>query len=164
MVKVDSEERQMSDWSRRSVLIGLPVVALVASGQVILAADSLPLTTEKRVALKGYDPVSYFMVGHPEKGSVEYQAVFDDTTYWFKSAEHRALFNGDPDHYAPQFRGYCTNTMSRGEYWEADPEAWAIVDGKLYVVGSKKGLARFQNQTAGAIEMANENWANFRGR
>ena len=148
----------MGGLSRRSVVIGFPIVALAASGRGIVAADGL-LTGEKRLALKGYDPVSYFIEGHPEKGSAEFQAVFDDTIYWFKSAEHRALFAGDPDHYAPQFRGYCTNTMSRGEYWEADPEAWAIVDGKLYVVGSKKGLVRFQNQTATAIEMANENWA-----
>ena len=154
----------MGDWSRRLVLIGLTVVSLIASGGVTLGADSLPSTDDKRVALKGHDPVSYFTAGRPEKGSVEYQAVFDDTIYWFKSAEHRDLFISDPDHYAPQFRGYCTNTMSRGEFWEADPETWAIVDGKLYVVGSKRGLVRFQNQTAGAIEMANENWANFRGK
>jgi hypothetical protein len=154
----------MADWWRRWVLIGLAIVALVTSGGLTLAADDLLSTGEKRVALKGYDPVSYFTAGGPEKGSVEYQAVFDDTIYWFKSAEHRDLFISDPDHYAPQFRGYCTNTMSRGEYWEADPESWAIVDGKLYLVGSKRGLVRFQNQTAGAIEMANENWANFRSK
>jgi hypothetical protein len=154
----------MGDWSRRFVVTGLAAVALVPSDRVVFAADSLSLVGEKRVALKGYDPVSYFTGGRPEKGSAEFQAVFDDTIYWFKNAEHRALFIGDPDHYAPQFRGYCTNTMSKGEYWEADPETWAIVDGKLYVVGSKRGLARFQNQTAATIEMANENWANFRSR
>jgi YHS domain-containing protein len=123
---------------------------------------ALFLIGEKRLALKGYDPVSYFTEGHPEKGSAEYQAVFDDATYWFNSAEHRTLFLTDPDHYAPRFRGYCTNTMSKGEYWEGDPESWAIADGRLYIFGSKRGLARFQEQTASVIEMATENWANFR--
>ena len=55
---------------------------------------------EKRLALKGYDPVSYFTEGRPEQGSAEYQASFDDATYWFKNAEHRALFVADPDRYA----------------------------------------------------------------
>ena len=103
----------MIDFSRRSVLVGLPILILAAAGRVSLAVEAAP-ATGKRLALSGYDPVSYFTDGRPEKGSAEYQASFDDATYWFKSAEHRALFVADPDHYAPQFPGYCTVTLSRG--------------------------------------------------
>jgi hypothetical protein len=153
----------MSNFSRRSVLISLPILLLVASHLPVLAADSGLLATEKRLALSGYDPVSYFTEGHPEKGSVEYQAAFDDTTYWFKSAEHRALFIADPDHYAPQFRGYCTGRLSRTrERVQVDPENWAIADGKLCVFGSQTSLASFQQQTATVIEKATENWAKHR--
>ena len=61
----------MSDLSRRSILVGLPILALVPTGRVPLAAEAVP-ATGKRLALAGYDPVSYFVDGHPEKGSADY--------------------------------------------------------------------------------------------
>ena len=141
----------MNDILRRSILFGLPTLVAVAA-----AAE------EKRLALKGYDPVSYFTEGRPEQGSAEYQASYDDATYWFKTPEHRATFVADPDHYAPQFQGFCTVTLSRGARLEADPEAWVIADGKLYVFGAKEAVPIFQAQTAGIIEKATENWAKLR--
>jgi YHS domain-containing protein len=152
----------MSDLSRRSILVGLPTVVMVAADRAPLAAEAAP-TTGKRLALSGYDPVSYFIDGHPEKGAAEYQASYDDATYWFKTPEHRATFVADPDHYAPQFQGFCTVTLSRGARLEADPEAWAIADGKLYVFGAKEAVPMFRAQTASVIEKATDNWAKLRG-
>jgi YHS domain-containing protein len=152
----------MRDFSRRSLFLGLPVLALAAAGRDPLAAEAGAAVNEKRLALKGYDPVSYFTDGLPEKGSAEYQAAFDDATYWFKNAEHRAMFVADPDHYAPQFRGFCTVTLSHGQKYEADPEAWAIADGKLYVFGAKEAVPIFQAQTASIVEKASDNWAKLR--
>jgi YHS domain-containing protein len=151
----------MSDFSRRSILVGLPTL-IIAAARAARAAEAAPQLAEKRLALKGYDPVSYFTDGRPEQGSAEYQAAFDDATYWFKNAEHRALFVADPDHYAPQFRGYCTATLSRGAKYEADPEAWAIAEGKLYVFGSKQAVPIFEAQPASIIEKASDNWAKLR--
>ena len=148
----------MADFSRRSVLIALSILGAAGA----LAAVETGSAAEKRLALSGYDPVSYFTDGRPEKGSAEYSADFDDATYWFKSAEHRALFVADPDHYAPQFAGYCSIMVSRGEKYEADPEAWAIADNKLYVFGAKDGVPLFQQQTASIIEKAAANWPELR--
>jgi YHS domain-containing protein len=152
----------MRNFSRRSILVGLPTLVMVAANRVPLAAEAAPAAVEKRLALSGYDPVSYFTEGHPEKGTAEYSAAFDDATYWFKNGEHRAMFVADPDHYAPQFRGYCANTLSHGQKYEADPEAWVIAEGKLYVFGSKAGVPVFQAQTTSIIEKATENWAELR--
>jgi len=151
----------MSHPSRRSVLIGLPFLVLAAAGRAPLAADTVP-GAGKRLALSGYDPVSYFTDGHPEKGLADYQASYDDATYWFKTPEHRATFVADPDHYAPQFQGFCTVTLSRGAKLEADPEAWVIADGKLYVFGAKEAVSMFRVQTANVIEKATDNWAKLR--
>jgi YHS domain-containing protein len=151
----------MSHLSRRSILIGLPVLVLAAAGRVPLAADAAP-GTGKRLALSGYDPVSYFIDGHPEKGSADYATSYDDATYWFKTPEHRATFVADPDHYAPQFQGFCAVTLSRGARLEADPDAWVIADGKLYVFGAKEAVPMFQAQTASVIEKATENWVTLR--
>ena len=141
----------MSNLSRRSILVGLPTLVAVAAA-----------AAEKRLALKGYDPVSYFTESRPEQGSAEYQASYDDATYWFKTPEHRATFVADPDHYAPQFQGFCTVTLSRGARLEADPEAWVIADGKLYVFGAKEAVPMFRAQTASVIEKATENWVTLR--
>ena len=146
-----ASEELMTNLSRRFILIGLPTLVAVGGA-----------AAEKRVALKGYDPVSYFTAGRPEQGSAEYQAAFDDATYWFKNADHRAMFVADPDHYAPQFRGYCTVTLSHGSKLEADPEAWTIADGKLYVFGAKQAVPMFEAQTASIVEKASDNWGKLR--
>lgn len=152
----------MSNLSRRSILVALSTLVIAAADRAARAAEAAPAVAGKRLALKGYDPVSYFTDGHPEQGLAEYQAAYDDATYWFKSTEHRATFAADPDHYAPQFRGYCTMTLSRGAKYEADPEAWVIADGKLYVFGSKQAVPVFRAQTTSIVEKANGNWAKLR--
>jgi YHS domain-containing protein len=152
----------MTNFSRRSILTGLLTLVLAAARRAPLAAEAAP-AAGKRLALSGYDPVSYFVDGHPEKGSIDYQASYDDATYWFKTPEHRATFVADPDHYAPQFQGFCAVTLSRGAKYEADPEAWVIADGKLYVFGSKQAVPIFEAQTASVIEKATDNWAKLRG-
>ena len=142
--------------SRRAACGACLSFLAIAGRRTLLAAEPGP--AGKRVALQGYDPVSYFTEGRPQKGSAHYHASYDDVTYWFKNAEHRALFVADPDRYAPQFNGYCTVNISRGEKYEADPEAWVIADGKLYVFGAKEGVPMFRRQTASIVEKANEHW------
>src|SRR5712671_6190194 len=110
----------MQKFSRRAVIGAFAALMATAPGAG-RAADPAGEKAE-RVALKGYDPVSYFTDGHPEKGSREFTASYDDATYWYKNAEHRALFVADPDRYAPQFDGFCAITVSRGGKYEPDPE------------------------------------------
>ena len=152
----------MRNIPRRAVFSGCAILLAITGSGTLRAAE--PRAAGKRVALQGYDPVSYFTEGLPQKGSAEYQASYDDVTYWFMNAEHRALFVADPDHYAPQFNGYCAINISRGEKYEADPEAWVIADGKLYMFGAKEGVPLFRRQTAGIVEKASENWAGLRGK
>jgi YHS domain-containing protein len=154
----------MTIFARRSV-IGLLILTLAAFSSATLAAEKASWITEKRLALAGHDPVSYFIEGRPVKGSIEYTASYDDAIYWFKSPEHRAMFVADPDHYAPQFRGWCTNTMSKGDgdKHEADPENWVIAEGKLYVFGSQRGVVRYRGGEGQVMfEAAAQNWKKLR--
>ena len=91
-----------------------------------------------RVVLKGYDPVAYFIEGRPVKGAAEIKHDWDGERYLFSNAGNKARFVSNPERYAPQFGGYCTGSMSNGRKNEADPEAWKIVDGKLYVFAAVK--------------------------
>lgn len=150
----------MIDLSRRAFVSAVMAVALCGSAS---AQQAVP-GGEPRVALKGYDPISYFTDGKPEQGSKEFTFAFDDTTYWFMSAEHRDKFASDPERYAPQFDGYCAIQLSRGHKVEADPQAWAITNGKLYVFSMVKGIKKFQHESVAIIEKAKENWPQFHGR
>lgn len=159
----------MEPVTRRRVLIA--TVACVALGVAgawarVAAADIVPPKPQPqtRVALSGYDPVSYFTEPKPVKGSNEFTFAYDDTVYWFASAEHRAMFAADPDRYAPQFDGYCTITLSRGTRAEADPEAYAIRDGKLYVFSLKKGVQKFAAEAPEIIAKATDNWQTTRAQ
>jgi YHS domain-containing protein len=151
----------MRDLSRRAVIGALTLAATTPAmaPRALLAADH---TVSKRVALKGYDPVSYFTRGRPEKGMAEFAAAFDGATYWFSNAEHRARFVADPDRYAPQFSGFCAINISRGEKYEADPEAWVIADGRLYVFGAKEVVPMFQQHANGIVAQANQHWPGLR--
>lgn len=148
----------MDFLSRRAFVLAATAAALSGGAAT---AQNAPTNATMRVALKGYDPVSYFE-GKPEQGVSEYSFAFDDTTYWFKNAEHKARFAADPVRYAPQFDGFCAVQMSRGIKFEADPESWAIKDGKLYVFGMKSGMANFREHGVAIAEKANENWPKLR--
>jgi YHS domain-containing protein len=118
----------------------------------------------RRRALWGYDPVSYFTAGHPEPGSAQFSFPFDDTDYWFASEEHRKMFAADPERYAPQFKAYCALSVARGLKVEADPEAWTIWNGKLYVFGTKDALSEFKANPGAIVDKANAAWESLKIR
>jgi YHS domain-containing protein len=126
--------------------------------QLTKGQDQLENRADKRVALKGYDPVSYFTDNKPERGTKDYSAEYDDTVYWFKNSEHRDKFSSDPGKYAPQFDGYCAIALSRGKKVEADPLAWSIKNGKLFVFFGEPGVSVFKKESSGVVKKAKNNW------
>jgi hypothetical protein len=127
----------------------------------VLSSVALGSTAEVRLAISGYDPVAYFTDGKPVPGRDDIDFVWHDARWRFASTEHRDMFARDPNHYAPQYDGYC----AMGASWEkdahkdiADPLAWAIVDGKLYLTHSREALAKWQRNPAENIERADRNW------
>jgi hypothetical protein len=147
---------------RRAVLFVVPAVTGVFVLDRALPADSISSSSDRRVALAGYDPVAYFKDGRATKGSPEFSAGFDDAIYWFVSAEHRDVFAADPEHYAPQYGGFCAISLANGAIVDPDPEAWIISDGKLYVFGAKQGIPLFEQGKAGIVDKATENWPRLR--
>ena len=91
-----------------------------------------------RLVLKGYDPVAYFSDGKPVKGRAALSYDWDEGRYYFQSKVHRDLFIADPDRYAPQFSGYCTQSMAKGIRKEGNPDAWVVMDGRLFVSGAQE--------------------------
>lgn len=108
----------------------LALTAAWVAGQPAFAADSI------RLVLRGYDPVAYFTDGKPVKGRPAYSYDWDEGRYYFESRAHRDMFVADPDRYAPQFSGYCTQSMASGIRKEGNPDAWVVTDGRLFVSGA----------------------------
>ena len=113
------------------------------------------------VAIKGTDPVAYFTESSVVQGTSEYAYEWSGAVWHFSSAEHRDLFAANPEQYAPQYGGYCAWAVSQGYTAPIDPEAWKIVDGKLYLNYDKRIQARWEKDIPGNIAKANENWPNI---
>lgn len=115
-------------------------------------------TTLLGVAIKGYDPVSYFTDSKPVKGDSDYSYEWNGAEWRFSSAAHRDLFKADPVKYAPQYGGYCAWAVSRGYTAGIDPDAWKIVNGRLYLNYSLKVQQQWSEDIPGNIAKAEENW------
>ncbi len=109
-------------------------------------------------AIKGYDPVAYFIMGKPVEGSSRFTHQGMGATWRFASAENRDRFAADPRKYAPQFGGYCAWAVSQGTTAGIDPEAWRIVDGKLYLNYSKGVQETWARDIPGNIAKGVANW------
>ena len=114
------------------------------------------------VAIKGYDTVAYFTQGRPVKGKAEFAHSWNGAQWHFASAAHRDMFAADPERYAPQFGGFCSMALARSKIAGADPQAWVIVDEKLYLNFSKPVLKTFTENTHENIKKAELNWERLR--
>ncbi|WP_298146929.1 YHS domain-containing (seleno)protein [Flavobacterium sp.] len=117
----------------RMVLLWL--VAGMAVSYAQQSADKISnYNVEKGLALEGYDPVSYFSNGGPQKGDAKFKASFRGVTYYFKSEANQKLFLADAKKYVPQYGGWCAYAMgATGEKVEVDVKTFKILDGKLYL-------------------------------
>jgi YHS domain-containing protein len=113
---------------------------------------------ESRLAIKGYDPVAYFTEAKPVQGSSQFSAQHLGATYFFSSAQHQSMFESDPNKYAPQYGGYCAYGVSKEYKFDIDPEAWAVVDGKLYLNLNEKVQNRWVTNKEDLIVEANSIW------
>jgi YHS domain-containing protein len=133
-------------------LLGLAAIAAAASPKSSVNKD------DNGIAIKGYDVVAYAVVGAPAKGSPEFQHTWSGAIWLFASAGNRDRFVKQPEKYAPQFGGYCSWAVSRNYTADVDPEAWTIVDGRLYLNYSTSVQRRWEQDVPGNIQKAQANW------
>ncbi|MET4702322.1 YHS domain-containing protein [Constrictibacter sp. MBR-5] len=116
------------------------------------------------VALRGYDPVSYFNAGTPTKGREDLTAVHEGARYQFASAANREAFMKSPGQYAPSFGGFCAMGAALGKKLDGDPTIWRVVDGKLYLNVHQAASTRWQEDIPGNLVKANNNWPTIRDK
>ena len=116
-----------------SVIFAFFLGALATFAPKAYAVSPINTTWLEGVAVKGYDPVAYFVEGKPVKGSGKFEHKWMGAKWHFSSAENRDSFAKNPEKYAPQYGGYCAYAVSQGAIADIDPTAWKIVNGKLYL-------------------------------
>ena len=88
---------------------------------------------KNKIAIQGYDPVAYFESNKAIEGKKGITSEFNGGIYFFSSEGNKAIFLKNPEKYLPQFGGYCAYGMSEGYKAPIQPEAFTIVDDKLYL-------------------------------
>jgi peroxiredoxin Q/BCP len=86
-----------------------------------------------RVALQGFDPVSYFNGGRALKGKEEFVAQHQGVNYRFASEANRESFQAAPEKYLPAYGGWCATAMAKGQKVEIDPANFKISNGRLFL-------------------------------
>ncbi|MEO1538061.1 MAG: YHS domain-containing (seleno)protein [Pseudomonadota bacterium] len=145
--------------TRRSFLAAsaaaVPAAALFSQPA---SAATPPVYASGGVAINGYDPVGYFTEGKAVKGLPEFTSAWDGATVQFASAENKAMFDAEPEKFAPKYGGYCAYAVSKGYTASTDPEAWSIHEDRLYLNFSKSVRALWAARKRHHIEQADANW------
>ncbi|MDX1385266.1 MAG: YHS domain-containing (seleno)protein [Thermoanaerobaculia bacterium] len=138
--------------------LGLATLIVLAAPGAARAVEPVNTGTFGRTAIRGYDPIAYFEEGEPVRGSKKHTVEWMGATWRFASVERRDRFAESPERWAPQYGGYCAYAVSRGYTAPTDPDAWAIVDGKLYLNYSLEVRDLWREDVPGNIERADANW------
>ena len=117
---------------------------------------------ENKLALQGYDPVSYFKQNKATKGKKELAASHNGITYYFSSKENKEVFLKNAATFEPQFGGWCAYAMgANGEKVSINPETFKIIDGKLYLYYNayfNNTLKSWNKDEVNLKAKANSNW------
>jgi YHS domain-containing protein len=121
--------------------------------------NAVALGGEARVMLNGADVVAYFTQGRFVQGSPQFISRFEEVSFFFASAEHKALFDAAPQKYLPQFGGFCANGIVYAIPWGGDADTWSIVDGRLFIFGGQGSKDAFMLDVPGNMKRADAYWA-----
>lgn len=111
------------------------------------------------LALDGYDAVAYQTEHRATPGKAAFTYRWQNANWRFTSAEHLNAFKAEPERYAPQYGGWCAYALgAKDELVDVDPEAFSVVDGKLYLNYSKAVRAQWEADRAALIEAADRHW------
>ncbi|MXN64958.1 YHS domain-containing protein [Stappia sp. GBMRC 2046] len=120
------------------------------------------LYSDGNIAIRGYDSVAYHTQGKPVKGDAHYSFEYNGAKWLFASAKNRDLFAANPEKFAPAYGGYCAYGAGNGYLVKTEPEAFSIIDGKLYLNYNVAVSEKFQADLQSRIELAEKNWPSLK--
>jgi hypothetical protein len=143
-----------------AIVGGLALVAVLGLAYL----NSLQLFASEAVsqtgngAIDGYDPVAYFREGKALPGDPSHTHAWNGATWRFASEENRAAFAAEPERYAPAFGGYCAFAVANGYTAKSDPEAFAVVEDRLYLNFDRATQEKWLAERDAMIANGRRNW------
>jgi YHS domain-containing protein len=148
-------------------LIGMKrwiILAAIMTAAAGSNAQKAEVFSKDGKAIRGFDPVAYFTQGKPVKGNDKLHYKWKDATWYFSSQQNLDAFKNAPEKYAPQYGGYCAYGLSNGYKATTEPDAWSVVNGKLYL-NYDTGVRNEWNKTRDQrIKKADENWPQIKNK
>jgi YHS domain-containing protein len=141
----------------RQILV-ICFLSLFATGAAKAQSPIPAVNTEHGVAIKGYDPVSYFTTGRPAQGLPQFATTYKGAVYRFASAANRDRFIATPEKFLPQYGGYCALAIALNTIADIDPDEWAIVGNKLYLNNNLLSQTLWSFDKPGNIARGDRNW------
>ncbi|MFD2523381.1 YHS domain-containing (seleno)protein [Emticicia soli] len=140
----------------KNKLVQIVILSLFFTGSIF--AQEKAFYEKNGVAINGYDPVAYFTESKAIEGKEAFSFVWNETKWLFSSQQNLDAFKANPAKYAPQYGGFCAFGVSEKHKSPTDPDAWTIVDDKLYLNYSKKVKELWSKDIPNRIQKANDNW------
>ena len=123
-----------------------------------LFAQTIAYNSTNGTAIKGYDPVAYFSEQKATEGKNEFAYDWSGSKWLFSSQANLDAFKAEPQKYAPQYGGFCAYGVSENHKSPTDPNAWTVVDGKLYLNYNPKVKELWSKDIPTRIQKANQFW------
>jgi YHS domain-containing protein len=118
---------------RFSLIAIVFAISFSSFGQAESAKRKRNFNTVNYVALKEFDPVSYFQ-GKPAKGTSKFEYNHEGIFYYFASEANREEFKKNPEKYEPMYGGWCAYTLATsGERVKVQPTSYKVSGNKLYL-------------------------------
>lgn len=143
------------------ITLALLVAPVLVSGQESASEKEYLNLGKNDLAIKGYDPVSYFMESGPKEGSGEFSFKYKEATYHFVNQTNLDTFKADPEKYVPAYGGWCAYAMGKGYTADINPETYKILDGKLLLFYNKfftNTLPKWNKDEKDLYPAAEKNW------
>lgn len=142
-------------WANRIVAVSL----LALTGGLSPATSAKVNVGADGVAIHGYDTVGYFLEGRAVRGTSEFEHAWNDAKWRFSSETNMKLFVSDPTRYAPQYGGYCAVCLALdSKLTDANPKAWTIIDGKLYLNYSMHQRTQWRIRANTYVVFGDQEW------
>lgn len=134
------------------------LTCLLSAGMLLAQQPQPSVFQLNGAAIKGYDAVAYHLEGKAISGNPAHSVTWNNAIWHFSSEKNKEAFSKTPEKYAPQYGGYCAYGASRNYKAPTDPNAWTIVEGKLYLNYSARVKEGWLPEKEKNIAKADSNW------
>lgn len=136
----------------------LSILVFLLASITITQAQTSKINSKDGVAINGYDVVAYFLQQQAMVGNSSFTTEWGGTKWQFATQAHLDSFKLAPQKYAPQYGGFCAYGCSDNHLAPTDPNAWTIVDNKLYLNYNLKVKSYWIKDTTNLIKKADGFW------